>query len=80
MTVPESPPSKCDFFVGESKENEKIIVVPVFKYMRLLKTAFHPDVSPLGFSPASELSPLVRHAASGIVIGYPMWCGFKVLH
>jgi len=36
--------------------------------MRLLKTAFHPDVSPSDISPESELSLLVRHAARGIVI------------
>ena len=36
--------------------------------MRLLKTAFHPDVSPLDILPASELTLIERHAARGIVI------------
>jgi len=36
--------------------------------MRLLKTAFHPDVSPVDLSSASELKVIERHAARGIVI------------
>jgi ADP-ribose pyrophosphatase YjhB (NUDIX family) len=36
--------------------------------MRLLKTAFHPDVSPVDITPESELTLVVRHAARGIVI------------
>ncbi len=36
--------------------------------MRLLKTAFHPDVSPDDISLASELTVIERHAARGIVI------------
>ncbi len=36
--------------------------------MRLLKTAFHPDVSPLDILPASELTLIERHAARGIVV------------
>ena len=36
--------------------------------MRLLKTAFHPDVSPADISPTSELKLVERHAARGIVI------------
>ena len=36
--------------------------------MRLLKTAFHPDVSPDDISPASGLALIERHAARGIVV------------
>ena len=36
--------------------------------MQLLKTAFHPDVSPEDISPDSELRLIVRHAARGIVV------------
>ncbi len=36
--------------------------------MRLIKTAFHPDVSPADIAPTSEQTLLVRHAARGIVI------------
>jgi ADP-ribose pyrophosphatase YjhB (NUDIX family) len=36
--------------------------------MRLLKTAFHPDVSPVDITPESGLTLVVRHAARGIVI------------
>ena len=36
--------------------------------MRILKTAFHPDVSPADVSPASELALIERHAARGIVV------------
>ncbi|MFT6301114.1 MAG: ADP-ribose pyrophosphatase YjhB (NUDIX family) [Granulosicoccus sp.] len=36
--------------------------------MRLLKTVFHPDVSPGDINPESELTLVVRHAARGIVI------------
>lgn len=36
--------------------------------MRLLKTAFHPDVSPVDITPESELTLVVRHAARGIVV------------
>lgn len=40
--------------------------------MRLLKTAFHPDLSPdlspTGLSPASDLTLIERHAARGIVV------------
>ena len=36
--------------------------------MRLLKTAFHADVSAADVSPASELRLIVRHAARGIVV------------
>lgn len=35
---------------------------------RLLKTAFHPDVSTADISPESELTLLVRHASRGIVL------------
>jgi ADP-ribose pyrophosphatase YjhB (NUDIX family) len=37
-------------------------------FMRLLKTAFHPDVSPEDISPASKLKLMERHAARGIVV------------
>ena len=36
--------------------------------MRLLKTAFHPDVSPEDILPSSELTLIERHAARGIVM------------
>ncbi|MGL1886622.1 MAG: NUDIX domain-containing protein [Reichenbachiella sp.] len=36
--------------------------------MRLLKTAFHPDVSPADISQDSDLRLIERHAARGIVI------------
>lgn len=36
--------------------------------MQLLKTAFHPDVSPVDISPASELRLIERHAARAIVV------------
>ncbi|MAA70375.1 MAG: DNA mismatch repair protein MutT [Bermanella sp.] len=36
--------------------------------MRLLKTAFHPDISPNDTLPESELVMIERHAARGIVI------------
>ena len=36
--------------------------------MRLLKTAFHPDVSPADISPNSDLRLIERHAARGIVV------------
>lgn len=36
--------------------------------MRLLKTVFHPDVSPEEISPASESTLIERHAARGIVV------------
>ena len=36
--------------------------------MRLLKTSFHPDITPECISPASELTLIVRDAARGIVI------------
>jgi len=36
--------------------------------MRLLKTTFHPDVSPVDITPESELKLVVRHAARAIVI------------
>lgn len=36
--------------------------------MQLLKTTFHPDVSPADISSSSELRLIVRHAARGIVI------------
>lgn len=36
--------------------------------MQLLKTAFHPDLSPVDISPVSELRLAVRHAARGIVL------------
>ena len=36
--------------------------------MRLLKTAFHPDVSPNDILPASNLTLIERHAARAIVI------------
>ena len=36
--------------------------------MQLLKTAFHPDVSPDDILPASELTLIERHAARGIVL------------
>lgn len=36
--------------------------------MQLLKTAFHPDVSPTDISSASELTLIERHAARGIVL------------
>lgn len=36
--------------------------------MQLLKTAFHPDVSPEDISAASELRLIVRHAARAIVV------------
>ncbi len=36
--------------------------------MRLLKTAFHPDVSPDDISPGSERTLVVRHAARAIVL------------
>jgi 8-oxo-dGTP pyrophosphatase MutT (NUDIX family) len=36
--------------------------------MRLLKTAFHPSLSPTDISPSSELKLIERHAARGIVV------------
>ena len=36
--------------------------------MRLLKTAFHPDVSPDDISPDSKLELAVRHTARGVVL------------
>ncbi|MGB3668342.1 MAG: NUDIX hydrolase [Bermanella sp.] len=36
--------------------------------MRLLKTAFHPDISPDAILPVSELEIIERHAARAIVI------------
>lgn len=36
--------------------------------MRLLKTAFHPDVSPVDITPESVFTLVVRNAARGIVI------------
>ena len=36
--------------------------------MRLLKTAFHPDVSPEDITPASELTRIERRAARAIVL------------
>lgn len=36
--------------------------------MQLLKTAFHPDVSPNDIAPASDLTLIKRHAARGIVV------------
>ncbi len=36
--------------------------------MRLVKTTFHPDVSPSDIAPNSKLSLIVRHAARGIVL------------
>ena len=36
--------------------------------MRLLKTSFHPDITPQCIAPASELTLIVRDAARGIVI------------
>ena len=36
--------------------------------MRLLKTAFHPEISPLDISPASNLRLIERHAARAIVL------------
>jgi len=36
--------------------------------MRLVKTTFHPDLSPVDVSPTSELMLIVRHAARGIVV------------
>ncbi len=36
--------------------------------MQILKTAFHPDLSPIDISPASELTLIVRHAARAIVV------------
>ena len=36
--------------------------------MRLLKTAFHPDISPDDILPASPLTLIERHAARGIII------------
>lgn len=36
--------------------------------MRLLKTAFHPDLSPIDIAPQSKYSLIVRHAARGIVV------------
>ena len=36
--------------------------------MRLLKTAFHPDVSPNDILPESEFVIIERHAARAIVI------------
>ena len=35
--------------------------------MRLLKTAFHPDISPDDISPSSNLTTIERHAARGII-------------
>lgn len=36
--------------------------------MRLLKTDFHPDISPEDITPASKLTCIDRHAARGIVL------------
>jgi len=36
--------------------------------MQLLKTAFHPDISPTDISSTSKLKLLIRHAARGIVL------------
>ena len=36
--------------------------------MRLLKTAFHPDISPDDISPSSNLTTIERHAARGIIL------------
>jgi len=36
--------------------------------MRLLKTAFHPEISPSGISPDSQLTLIERHAARAIVL------------
>jgi 8-oxo-dGTP pyrophosphatase MutT (NUDIX family) len=36
--------------------------------MRLLKTTYHPDLSPLDTSPVSKLKLIERHAARGIVL------------
>ena len=36
--------------------------------MRLLKTAFHPDLSPEDILPTSDLKLVERHAARGIVV------------
>lgn len=36
--------------------------------MRLLKTAFHPDISPQDISPSSELKLIERHATRAIVV------------
>ncbi|WP_191600032.1 NUDIX hydrolase [Marinomonas algicola] len=36
--------------------------------MRQLKTAFHPDVSPVDVSPLSKQVIIMRHAARGIVL------------
>lgn len=36
--------------------------------MQLLKTAFHPDVSPTDISPTSDLTLIERHAARAIVL------------
>ena len=36
--------------------------------MRLLKTGFHPEVSPADISPTSQFTLIERHAARGIVI------------
>ena len=36
--------------------------------MRLLKTAFHPDISPEDISPGSNFTCVDRHAARGIVL------------
>jgi ADP-ribose pyrophosphatase YjhB (NUDIX family) len=37
-------------------------------FMKLLKTAFHPDVTPDDLLPSSALSCILRHAARGIVL------------
>lgn len=36
--------------------------------MRLLKTAFHPDISPEDISSTSNLTTIERHAARGIIV------------
>lgn len=36
--------------------------------MRLLKTAFHPEISPEDILPASQLTMIERHAARGIIV------------
>jgi 8-oxo-dGTP pyrophosphatase MutT (NUDIX family) len=36
--------------------------------MRLIKTAFHPDISPEDIAPGSKLTCMDRHAARGIVL------------
>lgn len=36
--------------------------------MRIIKTTFHPDVSPGDISPSSELRLMIRHAARGIIV------------